>query len=88
MRMERGTWGGNDSLAYVRRPITAWMGCPLQRDLDMGRETRGYAMAGVDIYKKSGRRRWLLNLSWITFWPSERDGCAADCTRLRAPRGG
>ena len=53
--------------------VTAKMGCPLLRDLDLGRETRGYATVGVDLYKKSGCGRWSLNLMWIKFWPSERD---------------
>jgi hypothetical protein len=37
---------GEGSPANARRPITAWMGCLVLRDLDLGRETRGYATMG------------------------------------------
>jgi hypothetical protein len=46
----RGGREGEGSPAHARRPITAWMGCLVLRDLDLGRETRGYATMGRCVY--------------------------------------
>jgi hypothetical protein len=48
----------------------------LLRDLDLERETRGYAMSGW-VYRRE-RERWLPNLSSIVSRPSERGGCERD----------
>jgi hypothetical protein len=47
-------------------------------DLDLG-EMRGYAMARDVFIDKIGCERRLQNLSQITSWSSERDGCATSC---------
>jgi hypothetical protein len=51
-------------------------GCLLLRDLDMGRETRGYATAGW-LYRRE-RGRWLPNSSSIASRSSGRGGCEHD----------
>lgn len=46
-------------------PETAEMRCLLPRDLDLGKETRGYATAGWIYRKEHGR--WLPNSPQIVF---------------------
>jgi hypothetical protein len=52
-------------------------GCLLLRDLDLGKDEKLWD-SRVDLYKKSGRERWLSNLSSIVSRPSEIGGCAHD----------
>jgi hypothetical protein len=76
----RGGREGEGSPTHARRPITAWMGCLVLRDLDLGRETRGYATMGRCVYIETRLRgRWLPNSSQNRVTTGrEREGCEHD----------
>jgi hypothetical protein len=75
---EKNAWGGREQRERTRDPCVASNRCP--SSLRSGsRRDKGLYDDGVDLYKKSGRERWLPNSSRIAFWPSERDGCARQC---------
>jgi hypothetical protein len=70
--------GMKDSPAHARRPITAWMGCLLLRDLDLGGRQGLWDNGVVCIYRKEMAREVVAKFVAESLHDRARGGCEHD----------